>query len=250
MSPVVKSHKAKEGLTMYLVLTEKCTMKCRHCCMAAGLKGRDMPLEVIRAATKLAEERGDDVTLGGGEPTMHPQFWEILGLVLAGTAHSAVDECCPPLVVTNGSQTETALKLAKLAKRGVLMAELSRDKWHDPIDPKVVQAFEKASPRTGGDYLYGNRNQENDFRGIRTVSRIVKAGRAKSWGSDDGCACETLFVAPDGALFACGCKLERFGTVFAPEIPDDYGRDDCCSKARAKKRMEETIEVLEPDLVA
>ena len=72
-----------------------------------------MTCTTFRAALELAEQRGDSITFGGGEPTIHPQFWEFFGLAI-GRFH---DE--PGIyMVTNGKKTETALALAALAKGG------------------------------------------------------------------------------------------------------------------------------------
>ena len=219
---------------MYLKLTERCNMTCKHCCMASTAKGRDMSREVAFAALQLAEDRGDDLTIGGGEPTLHPLFWDILGLALGRVAACDI----PVLVVTNGSMTKDALRLADLARRGVISAALSQDSWHDPIDPKVVKAFTKEHRTVG----YGER--DNDYREIRTVERIIKSGRALKWGTDESCCCDTLFVEPDGKLWACGCRKESFGTVFAPAIPDDYNGIDCCTKEREKEKAKAREEAL------
>jgi hypothetical protein len=70
---------------------------------------------------------------------------------------------------------------------------------------------------------------------LRDVSNnIISAGRAKrnQLGINfKNCVCDDLYVDPDGNLFSCGCKTERFGTVFKPEIPDEYGeRGSRCPK--------------------
>lgn len=69
-----------------------------------------MSKEVFQAAVKLNWDRGDVITLGGGEPTLHPQFWEFFGLMWAH-----VDLDMPPYIVTNGSNTEISLALASFA---------------------------------------------------------------------------------------------------------------------------------------
>lgn len=199
---------------MYLQITTRCNMSCAHCCFSATQRGEDMPRDVLRAALKLAAGRDDFVTIGGGEPTVHPAFWDYVGLVLGHAAHSDL----PPLVVTNGKRRDHALKLAALARRGVLACELSQDDFHDPVNAEVVSAF---TPQRRSAY----EDRGSDMRGIRSVQRILPVGRAFDENvatESEGCACEDLLVAPDGTIYACGCKTIKLGTVWQPEIPVDW----------------------------
>lgn len=205
---------------MYFQITTKCNMTCGHCCFSATHRGKEMSDEVFKAALKLTNAIDDpEFTLGGGEPTLHPRFWEFLGLTLQANALSYHDEWLP-LVITNGSVTETAIALARLNARGTIQAELSQDAWHDPIDPKVIMEFKKHAR-------------------MRTNHRIMSVGRGKRVaGNEAGCCCETLLVDPDGVLWSCGCKRVRYGTVFAPEIPDDARNEDGdweCGQVRLKR---------------
>ena len=124
-----------------------------------------------------------------------------------------------PGLVTNGSITQTALALASMAKAGAIYCRLSRDKYHDPIDERVVRAFTKSNPF--------HTPSNNDSREIGTNSRVYATGRAKTWGDEEGCVCSEIVVTPSGAIYACGCKAKRFGTVFNPAIPDDWDRGEC-----------------------
>ena len=200
---------------MYLQTTVRCNMACEHCCFAANATGTDMSIDTVKAALKFAAQSGDYLTIGGGEPTIHPQFWEIVGLVLAGTALDDV----VPLIVTNGKRKDIALRLAALAKRGVLAVELSQDDFHSPISSEVVMAFQKK--RQG----YSFDRDTNDYRGIRTVERILPVGRAIEENvatEPDGCCCEDLLVDPEGRIWACGCKTIQLGTIGEPNIPEDW----------------------------
>lgn len=203
---------------MYIQLTTRCNMECAHCCFSATRQGEDMPMDTLKKALSLASSYGDFITLGGGEPTVHPKFWEMVGVVLG-----SADTEYPPLIVTNGKKTKTALQLAALAKRGVLQVDLSQDGYHDPIDNVVINAF-KVDRRFRG-YDSGS---TTDLRGIRNVEeRIISVGRAikTNVGFEEGCACEDLTIAPDGTIYSCGCKTRSFGTVFEPQIPDWWCMD-------------------------
>lgn len=210
---------------MYLRITSRCNMKCGHCCFNATSKGTDMEVATAKAALKLAEGYGMYLTIGGGEPTLHPNFWEILGLAL-----SYSDDDLVPYIVTNGKITDTALRLARMARRGVIGAALSRDEWHDPIEPRVVQAFDYRRPiGSSGD----------DMRETRSVTRIIKMGRGtKIAGAEEGCACDDLVVDPDGKMWFCAHRTELIGSVFdLTDIPEEYlNCDDRCSNQRSATR--------------
>lgn len=196
-----------------------------------------MSLSTVKAALKLAEEMGEGIVLGGGEPTLHKQFWEILGLALGNSS----DEEFGVWMATNGTVTDTALRLANLARRGVMGVCLSRTQWHKEQkiqpDPRVLKAFD-GFRRSGG----WGAELSNDLREVRSQAGShgvpFAVGRAEEWGAE-GCACDGLHVDPEGGLWECGCKIASLGTVFKPEIPDEYlERDEKCSRAAAKAESE------------
>ena len=210
----------------YIMITTRCNMACEHCCMDAKPEGIpewgiDMPQRVFKKALKLFE--GDHISIGGGEPTLHPMFWEFIGLSFRYTESI--------WLATNGSITEDALVLANLAQRGVLGVSLSLDDFHDSIDERVKKAFE--IPKNS----YAYRECNNDSREIRKVVRILPAGRAKKTGvytEEEGCACEDTFVTPNGDIWVCGCREESLGNVFHPNLDRMVERreneEESCSK--------------------
>jgi hypothetical protein len=203
---------------MYIQITTRCNMRCAHCAFNCTEQGEDMSLETYRAALKLVEGYDDYLTVGGGEPTVHPLFWDFIGLGIVHTDYQRV------YVITNGTIKESAFRLARLAQMGVMGAELSRDRFHGPIDAQVVEAFTRKER-----YAIDSR----DLRHIRSVSTIINVGRAADTGvgTKDGCGCDDLFITPDGKLWACAHQDLQFGTVFKPEVPDDYWREDVkCSE--------------------
>lgn len=202
---------------MYLQITTRCNMFCKHCCFSCTAVGNDMSFSVYKAAIKLAGGFDCSLVIGGGEPTIHPEFWEYLGLALSVPVESL-------WMATNGSVTETALRLSELARKGVLGVALSMDPWHGKIDQRVVKAF-------NGKRVFGYSGEDqNDCREVRDVSRsVISSGRAVEYGvgTRDACPCEGLFVDPYGAIWACGCKQVSFGTAFNPDIPGEW---DGCSR--------------------
>jgi hypothetical protein len=171
----------------------------------------NMDMRTFKVACALAKKRGEHIFIGGGEPTVHPEFWAMIGWAL-GNGDEYVG------LVTNGKRTGHALRLANLAKRGVLSVDLSRDEFHEEIAPEVVKAFIR-------DPL-----GDNDLRSIRTIHQVQRVGFADKngvWTEEGRCCCEDLFVKPDGRIFGCGCEHRQFGTVFAPEIPDNHEYGAC-----------------------
>jgi hypothetical protein len=202
---------------MYLQITTRCNMKCKHCCMSATKKGEDMSLETVKAALR---ESDGYVTIGGGEPTLHPDFYQILCLCIGATEPQSTH------IITNGKIKDVALVLAKMAKAGVIGAELSLDKYHEEIDADVVRAFKPAN-RFGQPY---RSNDTGELQGIRSVSRILARGRGtKVPGAVDECACDDTLIDPKGDVYLCGCKNVKIGDVFNGwKRPDEYPDGTYC----------------------
>lgn len=204
---------------MYIQLTTKCNMTCAHCGMSATNKGKHMSRKIWKQAIKIARENCGQISIGGGEPTLHPDFWEIMGSLMG------IGEDVSIWLATNGSQTDTSLALAALAKKGVIGCALSQDSYHDKIDPRVIKAF------TREDVAY-NRNMD-DAREIRNVdNKLIKAGRCED--GEEGCICPDVFITPDGQVKGCGCAdAPTFGNVFKYTLPEDWD-DGECSKNQVK----------------
>lgn len=203
---------------MYIQITTRCNMRCEHCGYACTAKGEDMSLEVFNAALTLCD---GSISLGGGEPTIHPMFWEFFGRSLA------TDADCGVWLATNGKETQTAIALANIARRGVCGVALSRDPFHEDIDDRVVKAFTRDRP-VYLDYVSNPHSATNDAREIRdTSNHLIKAGRCRS--GSPGCICEDLFIRPNGDVHMCGCKRSpRLGNVLTGvEIPDTYEYGEC-----------------------
>lgn len=189
-----------------------------------------MSWDTFQAAIK---HESDYVMLGGGEPLLHPDFERFIFHALARTEGV--------FIVTNGSQTDRAIVLANLARRGVLGAALSLDPWHDPIDPRVVDAFTSNLDRK---FTIFGRSDNSDCREIRDVSKnnkgVMRVGRAvrrsfqQNWKTHENCACcGDPVVDPNGDVRQCGCpKSPIVGNVFDgfQSLVDDYGDEWNCYK--------------------
>lgn len=188
---------------MYLQITSVCNMSCAHCCMscAANKRGEYMTMETFNNAVRLFDT--EYFTIGGGEPTLHPKLFEMIGTIL----------CLPDaslFMVTNGKKTNVAKALFGLSNgNDRFEVELSQDEYHDPIDPSVVQ-------------MYRSRGS------IRTVTRISNTGHAALNGvsTTDDCSCPDLLVKPNGDVMSCSCddaiKLFNVNNADAPQRYREY----------------------------
>jgi MoaA/NifB/PqqE/SkfB family radical SAM enzyme len=192
-----------------------------------------MSQEVFDKAIELAAEREQIITLGGGEPTLHPLFESFLWKSIKALWLVTFEMGGPAVaVITNGSATKTAIDLAHLAQVGYIHAAVSKDDWHDEIDPRVFEAFRK--PKR--DY-YSRDSNDNDCREIRSAVNIVPAGRAKAndlGTSNSDCVCEGIFVSPDGTVYPCGCKVNPLGNVFENF---EWPEEETCGKRMEKREL-------------
>jgi MoaA/NifB/PqqE/SkfB family radical SAM enzyme len=151
-----------------------------------------MSLDTFHKALQIAFDYDEYLTIGGGEPTIHPHFERILLEAIAKMDENHV------VIITNGKHTKRALMLASLAKKHIICAELSTDQYHEEIDAVVMDAFE-------GRY----RDNEKSRRG-----RMILTGRFKetmfltqdSIPQNEDCCCEDWIVKPDGTIKQCGCE--------------------------------------------
>jgi MoaA/NifB/PqqE/SkfB family radical SAM enzyme len=187
--------------------------------MNATSKGENMTWRTFKQAIAMSTGY---VCLGGGEPTMHPQFEKFLLHAIANTEDEGV------FIITNGKITERAIMLAKLAKSGVIGADLSQDEWHDEIDSEVIQAF---TPSTRPPVYDRSDRSERDRRSIRRITSVMRRGRAASdvfnsaYETFDRCTCEgDAFVKQNGDVRHCGCEdAPVIGNVFDGwEEPEEW----------------------------
>lgn len=207
---------------MYLQITTKCNMYCLHCCYSCGKHGKHADWETVVDMVAFAREHTEIITIGGGEPTLHPRFFDILKICLQDFDYV--------WMATNGSQTATMWRLVNImndndypegscdeededydyrarndciTSEGKLSVALSQDPWHDPIDARIVAYWEKRAKDGWG--------KHTNFE-IRDVSKsrggAIRTGRAKRTGEGWGeqCVCGDLIVKPDGKVRMCGCE--------------------------------------------
>jgi len=156
--------------------------------MNATAEGADMSDAVFEATLELAEHIDPLLTVGGGEPTLHPNFLSYLMEIIEKDNIELI------YVITNGTNKKLSLLLYALGTDECLRigSELSLDDYHDTsmVDPRVKDLFSKAGR----------------VRNVSKHNNISRAGRAADWGYDDRCICEDLFIKPNGDVHLCGCS--------------------------------------------
>lgn len=191
---------------MYMQITTKCNMRCAHCGYSCNKNGKHMDYYVACDAIAFSREweDGNSIDIGGGEPTLHPRFFDILAY--------CVEDFESVWMATNGSRTARMRRLInildgedyqdEIKTRSIfpsefgLRVELSIDPYHSNIDNYIEKYWkrqtEKRNPR------YGIRN---------TSHSLINAGRAKrnQLGIREDCICDAIFINPDGNIKCCGC---------------------------------------------
>ena len=93
-------------------VTDRCQVNCDHCLRDPGKKPLDLPLSILESAVDQARALYGvpHVGLTGGEPTLHPQFYEMVDAI--------VDRGCTWHMVTNGERFDrVVLRLAERPER-------------------------------------------------------------------------------------------------------------------------------------
>ncbi len=163
-----------------------------------------------------------NITMGGGEPTIHPNFLEFLMMLEA--RQKRLKQISKIEVITNGKYRPAVMELLRRAAGNThIRAGISRDPWHEPIDPEMIELWKKESLK-----------HENIHFRTDGIIRLNNRGRAETMENIErieACSSNELFITPEGHLFACSCKKHSFGTVFTPRIPEEYyKRENKCSE--------------------
>ena len=203
---------------MYIQITTRCNMSCEHCGMNCTHKGEDMSEEILKAALDL--DMSSHVTIGGGEPTIHPKFKDFLFTCLG---HNYVDYIW---MITNGSMTETSIALARLSNEDRFQCALSQDCFHDEICCTVVDEFNR-----------------NNLEIRDNTESLSNAGRC-DWGNDS-CICSDIVIKTDGTIKGCGCDdAPVIGDVhhgLYHEFKDYWEIGECCKDQEEPEEEDEGL---------
>ena len=182
---------------MYIMVSSFCQMACAHCLFSCSPKrGQHMAMDTFRQTVEAARKYDAMVMLGGGEPTLHPEFDAMLGLAVVVTGH-------PVMVITNGTCPEPLWnKMLDARIHGILDIGVSNDLWHDASlrKPWVDRDAEKLG-LWWGDPASGHRALWKRGRAKRNWSKLMRdcEMRGIKVTVEDGCG--SLRVTPDGRVW-------------------------------------------------
>jgi len=185
---------------MYLQVTNRCNMACRHCMFDCKRQGEDLPVHQVYHATLLAQQYDHYITIGGGEPTMHPRLIDIID-----TIHEAWPQ--QMFMVTNGTCTKRKwFQLLDRVAENMVDLRVSWDPWHNKglIQP-WVSSWASSKHRWWGDTTVVERRIHLRGRAVRYRARIEKDGLdfgypGVTFSNDSDCLWPR--IAPDGTIFA------------------------------------------------
>lgn len=168
-----------------------------------------MGWETVCDAHVFIRNYGNEViSIGGGEPTLHPRFFDILKRCLEDFDYV--------WLATNGSRTKKMWRLSNIIdgedypkndyddkyiyQDNKLTVALSQDYFHDPIDEKIIARWKRKSENRQGGY---------EVRDVtKSPDGVIAQGRAKKTGSGWGerCPCADIMILPTGEIKICGCS--------------------------------------------
>lgn len=128
---------------MLISITEKCRMGCSHCMDDARPDCENhMTREIFEKAVDFNFEYDLTITITGGEPTEHPQFWEFMDILVG-----KMESCHAATICTNGMNiTDDDLdKVVALRKKckGMINFQVSSFKPYYPIQIDLDQKIFK-----------------------------------------------------------------------------------------------------------
>lgn len=192
---------------MYIEITNYCNMTCAHCCGNYPLSGENMSFETFKKALEYSSEY---VAIGGGEPTLHPEFEKFIFYAMGQKWMDNV------WLATNGTHKERTLALLNMSQHTDLISvALSLDEFHDPIDYEIIEAFKKS---------------KSEIRD--TSDNLINSGRC-DFGKD-GCCCPGIMVKVNGDVYPCEClDAPKIGDVFNG-FDESYYEYDCYKEKEMK----------------
>lgn len=167
-------------------------MLCSHCAVNCTVKGVDMNFKTLVTSTIFYDWLNQHyidrfITLGGGEPTIHPEVLEITKYVLNNIEVDYVD------MITNGKNTKIVNQLLKYNDRYPnFYFHLSQTKFHEPIQKNTVDNFQ----------------QRKQIHTIQPKD-IIKAGRSKKGLLCCNTSTKRIVIDPKGNIKNCMCKNAR-----------------------------------------
>jgi radical SAM protein with 4Fe4S-binding SPASM domain len=190
-----------------LLLTDRCNLRCRHCYRGeAG--GRDLPVETAWSVAREFEAmQGLRLLLSGGEPLMHPGFWDL--------NERLPDIPVRSVLLSNGTLIDDAAA-AHLRVHEVQLSIDGTERGHDLLRGAgtyraVLAAMERLQQRDVAVSVAtmvhaGNLDQFDD------LGALLEERGVKEWGVDVPCRAGRLAddAAPEVPVWEAAALL-RFG---------------------------------------
>ncbi len=158
-------------MQIYILLTEKCNLHCSMC-IRGRQSGKELDLTELKKVIRENDFSRDEIVISGGEPSLHPQFAEIVDFFCDSAAKVGV--------ATNGTQTS---RLAKIAQKENLFFQISLDghsDQHEEIRGKgaysetwrTIELFEQERTPYTIATVISRKNSGNIKRLVDTLSEL------------------------------------------------------------------------------
>lgn len=200
---------------MHLQITTKCNFLCGHCCYSCNKNGKHMPQHIALDAIRFASNYTETIAIGGGEPTLHPDFDMILAHCLNAFGYT--------WLATNGSRNRKMEMLYRLLTEGFweideyraiqadrkrLAVTLSNDYYHKVFWTDETYRWERIW-----------RQHRFELRDVTVSNKgVIRQGRAaknNDYMTEGDCVCSTNIIKPSGGVYFCGCKdAPKIGTIW------------------------------------
>lgn len=198
-------------------ITNKCYAGCEYCYQASGPKGRHASYESLKEIfTSLSKLNVFEVALGGGEPTLHPNFTEMLYFIR--------NECdITPNFSTYSTEWLADKELVEAVRKNVGGIGVSVHSKYELDKVRQIAATLIGIPKRIGKIVYNAYNCDANWQD-RGQKMLVMAQHVLGTAEID----ETQDLIRDCweegiPLLLLGYKTKGFGKMFKPYPMDDLG---------------------------
>lgn len=135
---------------MLLKLTTKCNMGCTHCMNDATEKGVDMSIDTLKDTLLFMKKTdiGAFLVISGGEPMNHPQFFEMIKIILEDYEERFKEILYQVTITTNGefmNKPENVNKICNLLDiYSGLNIQICNDPLYYPRKVELNKAYKKS----------------------------------------------------------------------------------------------------------
>lgn len=185
---------------MYIQITNRCNMHCAHCMLNCTAVGQDMKfgvfVEILKLFEPYLEHHKCRLTIGGGEPSLHPLLAEFVEAAFFYTNNVGMK--------TNGTNYDKLSKLLHRLRRRIswvkedlkMSISVSYDDYHD----RSMQ-----DPRFLSDRRFGKVEGYTILRAGRGWGLPVDKTIGVTYCLGNG----HPFITPDGRIYSCWCDSKR-----------------------------------------